>query len=778
MKNRLFLLLALLLLDCLRLVPAHGDANFEAARLKSVAANPPGVSLTLSLPGGRTQFHQGEVIPLTAVFASRPPKAYHLNTGPGDREIPWKSDSFQVDNTTDAVDPLAAYHAPNFGGSYSGGGPQFQDLSAQPVSIPYILNEWLRFDVPGHYRVYLTSGRVVDAGTTWRGSSSLQGRATTSNAVDLEILSDDPTLDAQTLQQALPLFNADGYDPRTQDARQAALRAIRFLGTPDAVRAMVARYGQPPDYEQGNYCAYRQTRLGLFGFPQPSLVIQEMERRLADPDFPIFSIFLEDLALTQFFGAYPQPLPPYPAADPLKAHQWDAVRAYSSTVLATLTEQNRQTLALTADAKRGRARAISLYTLLGADYAHPDTAGYAALARALVPVFDDLTPEEQNNLLGDDRWCKINGPALLPILRHLYATPSPDLELYSAQGYEVMRFYSLALRRLMDLSPTEGRALLLAEIKSPRPRVDLPTLCALPDRTLPDLDSVLAANLETYRQNRKGSEQIPTRLMERYGTQAILPRVKAAYEEDDANWGSDGKSNLLAYFLRTDHAYGVKQLDKALASRTGSFHYRYILSGVAALAPGPDVERLAIAHLDDADPGVVIDAVKTLGTYGSSAAEAPLWARMREWHQQWAGKAEQLTAGSVGVVPPGSGELEYVLTFALSTAPGWLADRAKLQTLQSLCVTEGVRGNIAGLLREWTSPIRINFEGVTGQWLVVQYRHLASLAALENKLAQFPRGTRFRLSPFNFPIPMQQAQAFRQLKPFLEKRGMQIRPLA
>ena len=55
-----------------------------------------------------------------------------------------------------------------------------------------------------------TSGRFVDAGWKWRGSPKLEGRATTSNAVDLEIFPDDPALDAQTLQQALPLFNESG----------------------------------------------------------------------------------------------------------------------------------------------------------------------------------------------------------------------------------------------------------------------------------------------------------------------------------------------------------------------------------------------------------------------------------------------------------------------------------------------------------------------------------------------------------------------------------------
>ena len=70
-------------------------------------------------------------------------------------------------------------------------------------------------------------------------------------------------------------------------------------------------------------------------------------------------------------------------------------------------------------------------------------------------------------------------------------------------------------------------------------------------------------------------------------------------------------------------------------------------------------------------------------------------------------------------------------------------------------------------------PIRIYSEEDRGEWSVVQYEHLASLAALESKLAQFPRGTRFRLSAWTLPSWGQQRQALKQLKSFLEKRRMQ-----
>jgi hypothetical protein len=78
------------------------------------------------------------------------------------------------------------------------------------------------------------------------------------------------------------------------------------------------------------------------------------------------------------------------------------------------------------------------------------------------------------------------------------------------------------------------------------------------------------------------------------------------------------------------------------------------------------------------------------------------------------------------------------------------------------------------LLRNWAGPIRISFEEGRVKWSVAQYGDLSSLTALESKLAQFPRGTQFRLSSWTFSSRTHRMQAFGQLKLFLDKRGMQI----
>ncbi len=459
------------------------------------------------------------------------------------------------------------------------------------------------------------------------------------------------------------------------------------------------------------------------------------------------------------------------------AHYASALRLAAE---AALQEQDRERLKAAAPNKRGKARIASLYALLRLDYQHQNTAEYQNQVRALVPVLEELTPEQQENLLSD-HWPALREPAMLPILRRLYAAPLPDADSRSAEGAEAVNLHSLALRRLRDLSPAEGRALLLAEIKSAHPRVDLPTLCSLPDRTLPALDGVLAANLESVLRSRSEENEDASRSVERYATAAILPRVKAAYGNNGVHWDCDIQTNLLAYFLRTDPAYGAAQIRKVLAARKNTGCYLSVLSDVAALQSGPEVEHFALRHLHDPDTEVAADAAKMLGENGSPRDESALWARLREWHKHWAGKADRLEPTDA---QPSSveSELEFRLINAIAVSPRWLTNRAQLQALDKFCVTRGAHQNVQSFLQAWTpsaGPISISFGGYADTWIVVQYNSLPSFTALEDKLAQFPRGTRFRLSLVNFLDAASQTQAFTRLRPFLKQRGMllQIEPM-
>jgi len=70
-------------------------------------------------------------------------------------------------------------------------------------------------------------------------------------------------------------------------------------------------------------------------------------------------------------------------------------------------------------------------------------------------------------------WKQIASAAMLPILRVLY-------EQSSEGNYEFGELNDLALRRLYELAPEEGRRLIIAEMRRPDSRVGLQSFSVLP----------------------------------------------------------------------------------------------------------------------------------------------------------------------------------------------------------------------------------------------------------------------------------------------------------
>src|SRR5437762_10424712 len=78
----------------------------------------------------------------------------------------------------------------------------------------------------------------------------------------------------------------------------------------------------------------------------------------------------------------------------------------------------------------------------------------------------------------------------------------------------------IALRRLYELAPDQGRPLILRNIQNPPRASTLSTRGALPERELPELDETFVANVELDR----GGE-VRFDLLQRYASRAVSGRV-------------------------------------------------------------------------------------------------------------------------------------------------------------------------------------------------------------------------------------------------------------
>jgi len=736
-------------------------AEVPLSQASAPEKNPAGVTFELRLKDRRNAFHVGEKITLELVFRSSVPDAFQASTRTYDRSGRLDIDRFQVEPSTDHDDPMADYFSSS--GGFMGGGLGGVRTLDEDAAIVYAdLNEWIRFQSPGRYRLIAASSRVSrrapeDQQNHWGTPVEL-----TSNTVELEILPFSAAVAIEQIQKALLILDRP-RDPEKEAERRVACRALRFLGTEAAARELARRFtgqDQQCDFE---YMA------GLFSSPHRALILEMLEGQLESPDHPLTSRYIYTLSALAHMHQYGS-LPRYPADASSKAKE-DWQKDYNQRVQSRQELYNRywQRMAVAASGKQGAARALTLETLLertpaprrGEKIRTPE-AGIADLAGELASLFSHFPAEKQFTLL-QVRWSQIAHPAMLPVLRRIWDQP---------RG-EMWNLRDMVLRRLYQLDPDEGRRLILEDIKRAEPRGDTRVLGILPDREIRELDEPLATMLENELGSNTGAPGTHLELVERYATAAILPRMKALYEGPLSSWTC--VAALPAYFLRVDPGYGEKALRAGMSGRNREQNcHQRMLESVARLQMSNIVERVAADHLNDPDPEVVRNAVAVLGQKGSPAARKLLEKRLAQWREEWPKRREAVANVKHDDPAMAWSYLESDLVQALTHSPEWRLGRDEVEALRDSCLTEHCRSNARNLLSSWESPITIHTNDYEGRRWYVAETQLASFEAVKKMLARFPTGTEFRW--LGNPSDSAEEQLFASLQVYLEASGMKLAP--
>jgi hypothetical protein len=669
-------------------------------------------SFAVGLRGGQSKFRQGETITVelrysTGGSSAAPPAA--------DDKRKWlivDGDGLRLDPQVGVVDPLADYFAGI--GILSGPLPRWVpavEEGAKPVPID--LNEWFRFDKPGTYRLFLTA-HVTNNRFSLEGSEDAPLPSITSNPVEFQVLPADPTWAAQELRRTIGLLDAKGG---TRDPLESC-RALRFLGSQAAASEMIKRYSDDP------ICEF-QYRVGLFNFPDREFAVRQMKARLSAPDQAVSEDYLETLARLSVYLLHPPTAPDHSPGESLSLgglprETYSLVQAQQSQYVWLLVDA--------LDRKVGQARAVSLKTLFDDPFAGNATSLRAAptalvnkLKQEFAAAFLGLTEADQDMMLRN-RWEKFAGPAMLPVLRHIYENPSTHVFPPTS---------GIALRRLYELDPVQGRELILAQIESAHPRVGIETLGLLPEKELPG----------------------------RVGNMPCAPQAA-----------------LLAYCLRAEPETGRDMLERAVASRATGCSGT-VLTDTARLYMSPELETVALVVLSDPNPEIAASSATMLGRYGSPAAEQPLWQRFEQWHSVWEGREAELPDRSWGEGIANSSEttLEMALLNALATGQAWWVGPQELRRLRALCVSRWSGRNADATVQQGSvGPlIAVNSFGSGTYMASLSQYQLDSIEALKEKVSQFPKGTGFTLE-LNGSDPQEMTHVTADLKAFIDERGMRI----
>jgi hypothetical protein len=693
-------------------------------------------ALSIITRNDQKRFQIGEVIPLVLSFTAETAERFSINLARYDRSGRMGFETFAVNPRSGTVDPLAAY----FGAStvlLGGGLTNFEYLSATPVQIHLQLNEWVRFDRPGTYRICVTSSRVADDQPGVREAKPIE---LTSNTLTLEIVPAGPgwqRAELDRIREALahhppPAIPWDGDPERTM-----ALKALRYLGTPDAAREM-ARLFSSTDSNTKFECM-----LGLIGSPSRADGLKEMRQLLAAPDFPVEENFLSTMSLLS--------LDPSARSEELQKGREENLNALSEELFRVLPR------------KTGTALAISMDTALGfkRDELPPEIR--QSISEQVAAVFESLTREDKFRWLGV-RWNQVKGPEWIVLLRKISAEYSEN------DNPNQTDVSAAALKDWYEVDPSSAREAILAELERPRPRFGSEILGILPDKSLPYAEQAIATHfVKTVDWNLAGRL---AGLLFRYADRDVLPTVLPNIEQSIGVWPCELQAKALAYVLKVDEATATPLIGRAMGARTHTACWKSVLLEAGSMQPAAGLEDLAINSLYDTDAELAMNSANYLARFGSREAQPKVWQRYVDWSLVWKGRDTELRFSPLSSNPHlWDANLGQALARALASGQAWFADEQQLHRIKSLG-TDSIQQQLDADLNEAAEqPVQIAYEGFTPPRFRVAQYDVYSLEDLEAKLQQFPRDTAF---VFSGVVPPDQASLVSALKTWLGKTGINI----
>ena len=696
--------------------PASAQNAFLEHWKDLVGRQPDGVTFTITTP--KTDFYFGEVIPLDLSFTSTQPRTFLADSRLYDRVGRMNyTEEFIAAPASLSEDPIHGLWAASGGMGGLSGGPVI--LSGKPFAFERVLNEWVRFREPGEYRLYVVSRRVsqVEAGAQSDDALRLYGRGKAvelvSNILTLTIRPAPAAwVNAQIAAAKKTLEAPPAPDRKADEERLQALRVLRFLDSLEAAQELVRLL--PAGLDVNSYSAH----LGVLSSPYRKQLLPLMEERLVAADQPVSEPYLRTLMQLAELVASGGLMPPFPG---------DAT-AQNADVQRRKANEYADRLIASLPGKQPEARKVSLTTLLNFGMqSPPEPPWLGTVAASVVADFRSLPVMTQFTLL-QSRWSALKGTAILPVLRDLVARPP--------RPQNGLQIQSLALRRLYELSPAEGRKIVLDEIRQPTRSLTFAALAMLPDHALPELNEALV-------------EQYNAPLILRYATGDIVKRVEEIYlarRTDLQNRDSSTCAGPLAfYFLKYDPPFGERVLREALDNAAAAPACNDMGAQFREYGPwaySPALEKLAIEYLTSPNYRVKRGAAEVLGMYGTAAAEKPLWDAMEYFRSWWTGRETELKSQS----GEASMQLEGTLRIALAQADGWVLGGPELRRLLALCSSDWCRQDVTGWIGSANMPVKIEIRPQFDEfrYTVGQYGPNGD-EWLRRKLLQYPEATVFRI---------------------------------
>lgn len=663
--------------------PARAPLPPPGCRLRDADGQPGeevrGLTFRVAFRGGGRRYARGEIVGLALSFSARTPDTFQLDAAEYDRSGRLHIDRYALEPEEGVVDPLADYF--ERGPIQMGGLRQMPMLGPRPRVIERDLDEYLQVRRPGRYTLRVATDRVTREGAPI---------VCASEPLELEILPSDDARDERSVREAARVLERHGRlgpGARTdadEHAARAAARTLRFLTTEAAAEAMVRRLAAPEGDALDGELVF-----GLFGSPHRARIVELMQETLIEPDAQVTTSFVDTLSRLAAQLERPGHLPPWPD-DEASRLRWRRTEAAYLAHRRAVDDRFARSLLASLPSKRGAANDVAFATLLELAFRPAEEPPWIEGLRAQIGARLATMGSSELDRFLHARWLQIADRSLVAPLR---AMADADDTEPSARA--------LALSRLFELAPEEAQPRIEAEVRRNPVRLGHRARDALSVLVgpVPALDEALAAGVERL----DHEQDLRAHLLARYGTAAILARVRAALASRRDASSSEAEGAYLAYFLRVDRERAVREL-RARGAAAGTDLERRRFCATLAAAAGylwdPVLEDEIVRLLASEDPHTVQSAAGVLRDHASARTEPALFSRLEAHHARHRARPAEANRG-------GPWQIEDALVSALLRGRGWHLDRAALERLRTLCLADSTTANVESALDDRPGPLSL-----------------------------------------------------------------------
>ena len=543
-----------------------------------------------------------------------------------------------------------------------------EKLSQTPVKIDITVNDLVRFDKPGKYKIKVVSRRVAGSAedpVLWSQPISLS-----SNEIEFEVKEMSRIEEQVEVKRITALMDS----AKTLPEHQIYKRDLDYLTGDISTVEKVHRFLKPPVF---GGITWLDSGKGLDIARNKVLAIKLLEAVFRDLNREPSRELIGKLVTLRILTEDEQ--------QPDRAANSEQLWKERDLRISELSQSYYADLLDSLSKRSGKSQITTAYTVF-TSLPRDDTssAAFNITKTFLLEKFDEMTPYGQVDLL-DRFWDKIKNPSLVSSLEKVLLGKEPT------PAWQVR---DNALKRLIEIDQKRARPFVIGEIRNPDSFINPEILVKLDDKSLPETDDALLEqikNLVATNDNRKRLNlQFKLTLAARYATAKIYQEMLEVYKNYGTNWSTERSGPLLSYLARHNDEATLPLIEEQLSKsgdRTGSnFFYTVTKTGFT-----PGMEKLLQKRLGSDDEQIAGAAAYYLSRNGSEENKSLIEKRYNRWLGKWRGRGAELGNSDAGTEIQGEAMLQINLLEALIRADKWKLPETEINRLKLTCLTDNCR---------------------------------------------------------------------------------------